>query len=568
MSRLGRFFAIAFFASIACVSNAAEHKKLAADPKPGEVDKLFAKWNKPDTPGAAIAILREGKIIYSRGYGLANLEFGVRNTPDTVFHVASVSKQFTAFAIHMLAQQGKISLDDDVRKYVPELHDYGTPLTIRQLLHHTSGVRDQWALLGLAGWRLSDVITQDDVLGLLTRQKALNFPPGERHLYSNSGYTLLGLVVQRVSGQSLAQFTQDQMFKPLGMTRTHFQERYQTVVKDRAYSYAPLEGGGYQYVALSYSTVGPSSLFTTVRDLARWDENFYSGQVGGKAVLSAMQEKGKLNSGQEISYASGLIVEKYRGLNIVWHNGGDAAYRTNILRFPDQHFSVIVLANAGDMDPTTLSQRVADIYLADKLTGPVPGAVASPVKPVEASIDPKLLDGFTGNYKLDGGPVLVFSKEEGKLFAQATNQSKVPVFPSAPNEIFWKVVDARFTFDKPGEDGTIAGGTLHQGGRNFAAHKLNLPPLTAESTRDYVGEFYSDELNVLYTVSFQDGRLMLRHPRGTAPIQQIAADTFTGGVGELRFVRGADGRCTGLSVNNGRVQDLRFVKGTFTASTN
>jgi len=265
------------------------------------VDQIFAQWAGPDSPGASIAVIENGKIIYSKGYGSANLEYGVPNTPATVFDLASVSKQFTAFAIHLLAQDGKLSLDDDVRKYVPRLHDFGKVITIRQLLHHTSGVRDHWNLLILAGWRLDDVITDGDVARLLFRQTELNFAPGDRYLYSNSDYTLLAMVVKQVSGRTLPEFAKECIFDPLGMSHTHFQNNYGVVVKDRAYSYARQPDGKYQYVALS-----SSSLFSAVGDLARWDENFYTGEVGGPALLAQMQEKGKLNNGKEIDYASGL----------------------------------------------------------------------------------------------------------------------------------------------------------------------------------------------------------------------------------------------------------------------
>jgi CubicO group peptidase (beta-lactamase class C family) len=259
-----------------------------------DVDRLFAKWNKPDSPGAVIAIIKDGAIIYSRGYGMANLDYGMPNTPSTVFHLASVSKQFTAFAIYLSAQDGKLSLDDDIRKYLPELHDFGKRITIRHLLHHTSGLRDQWNLLALAGWRLEDVIRAEDVLDLIWRQKELNFDPGSAYLYSNTGYTLLGLIVERVSGKPLSEFAQERIFRPLGMAHTHFQNGYGTIVKDRAYSYERTGHGGYEYVALSYSTVGPSSLFSTVGDLALWDQNFYTGQIGGKLLIAEMEAPGRV----------------------------------------------------------------------------------------------------------------------------------------------------------------------------------------------------------------------------------------------------------------------------------
>jgi CubicO group peptidase (beta-lactamase class C family) len=395
--------AVAVFCLLApCVAGAQTDAKPPTTPVSGPmahaVDHLFAQWTTPDSPGASIAVIQNGKIVYSKGYGAANLEYGVPNAPTTVFHLASVSKQFTAFAIYLLAQDGKLSLDDDVRKYVPKLHDFGKVITIRQLLHHTGGVRDQWNLLALAGWRLDDEITDDDVARLLFQQTELNFAPGDQFLYSNSGYTLLAMVVKQVSGKTLPEFARERIFDPLGMSHTHFQDNYGIVVKDRAYSYGRRPDGKYQYVALTYSTVGPSSLFSAVGDLARWDENFYTGEVGGPALLAQMQEKGKLNNGKEIEYASGLEIGKYRGLRTVEHAGGAAAYRTNILRFPDQHFSVVVLANAGDLSPTALSFKIADIYLKDRLQ-PTPDKPSLGDRP-EVTIDPKVLDAYVGDYEL------------------------------------------------------------------------------------------------------------------------------------------------------------------------
>lgn len=234
------------------------------DPLTKKVDQLFATWDKPESPGAAIAVIKDGVVVYKRGYGSANLEYNVPITPQTVFHVASVSKQFTAFAIALLAHQGKLSLDDDIRKHLPEVPDFGKKITIRHLIHHTSGLRDQWTLLGMAGWRLDDVITKEHILKMVRHQKELNFDPGAENLYSNTGYTLLAVIVERVSGQSFRDYTDANIFKPLGMTNTHFHDDHERIVKNRAYSYSPAgPGGGFKAAPLNYANVGATSLFTT-----------------------------------------------------------------------------------------------------------------------------------------------------------------------------------------------------------------------------------------------------------------------------------------------------------------
>lgn len=530
----------------------------AEDVMANAVDQLFARWARPDSPGASIAVIQNGKTIYSHGYGAANLEYGVPNTPATVFHLASVSKQFTAFAIHLLAHDGKLSLDDDVRKYVPKLHDFGKSITIRQLLHHTSGVRDQWNLLALAGWRLDDEITDDDVARLLFQQTELNFAPGDQFLYSNSGYTLLAMVVKQVSGKTLPEFAKERIFDPLGMSHTHFQDKYGVVANDRAYSYGRQPDGKYQYVALTYSTVGPSSLFSTVGDLARWDENFYTGEVGGLALLAEMQQKGKLNDGKDINYASGLFIGKYRGLRTVEHAGGDAAYRTNILRFPDQHFSVVVLANAGDMNPAALSFGIADIYLKELLK-PAPDKPALDDKP-EVTVDPRILDAYVGNYELRPGFVISISKDNDHLVTRATGQPSFPMYAVSNTAFRLRVVAAEIVFEDVAQGGTAQNAVLHQNGANLPLKRITIDKPAADRLKAYEGHYYSAELGVIYDVFISENGLMVRYPRGELDLQPVGTDAFTTGfpIANLKFACANDGKCNALSIDDGRVKQLRF----------
>ncbi len=529
------------------------------------VDALFSAWDKPDMPGCAVAIYQDGAIIYRHGFGLADIEHGAPILPSTPFHVASMSKQFTAFAIHLLAREGKLSLDDDVRKYLPELPDYGKTITIRHLLHHTSGLRDQWNLLAMAGWRLDDVLTEEDIFTLVTRQKGLNFAPGKKELYSNTGYTLLGIIVKRVSGKPLPEFAEERIFAPLGMVQTRFHDEYGTLVKGRALSYMPDLAGGYRYVALSYSNVGATSLFTTVEDLALWDENFYSGQVGGKELLAEMQIPGTLTNGKATDYASGLAIDTYRGLKTVSHSGGDAGYRTEMVRFPDQHFTVAILANAGNLKPTELAYKVADIYLDKQFTvkpAAPDAATATPATPAEVALDPAQLDALVGDYALSPQFVITFTKENGRLMAQATGQSKIPLFAAGERDFFAKAVNAQFSFDAPDKDGVVQGGVLHQNGRDLAARRIARTELSAALTAAYEGEFYSDELRALYTVTARDGKIMLRYPRGEIALNPVAPDVFKGSfpIGLLRYHCLAGKGCSGFSLSNGRVRGLQFTK--------
>ena len=388
-------------------------RSMAESTEHTRVDAIFAQWDKPSSPGCALLVLEDGKPLYDRSYGMADLENRVPITSRTVFHVASISKQFTTASIALLAQEGKLSLDDNIRKYVPELPDYGTPITLRQLANHTSGLRDQWDLLKWAGWRLpDDLITDDDVLRVAFRQRSLNFTPGTDYAYSNTGYTLLAHVVKKVSGQSLKDFTAARIFAPLGMRHTHFRDDHAEIVPNLAHGYdipantnaAPTASkvtGGYKISNPHLDTAGPSNLLTTAQDLARWDENFYTPRVGGSTLIQQLIEPGKLKSGKELVYAFGVEVPQYRGLRAVEHSGRDAGYRSDILRFPDQHFSVILLCNTPELVTRDYARKVADVYLAShfKSEPPVPKQPAAP--PPSRELSSSALAAYTGTYHSD-----------------------------------------------------------------------------------------------------------------------------------------------------------------------
>jgi CubicO group peptidase (beta-lactamase class C family) len=526
-----------------------------------QVDALFAKWNKPDTPGCVVEVIRDGKVLFRKGYGMADLERAVPISPATIFNIGSTSKQFTAFAIHLLAQDGKLSLDDDIRKHLPDMPDFGKTITIRHLLQHTSGLRDYLNLLIMAGWRIDDVITQDDALDMIGRQRALNFAPGQEHLYSNTGYLLLAKIVQHVSGKPLAAFAKERIFDPLGMKHTLFHERYGTLVPGRALSYIPAPGGGYQYVAQSDASVGPGSVLTTLDDLALWDRNFYDGRVGGKELLAQMQTPGVLNNGQAIKYASGLFIETYRGLKLVEHSGGLPGFRSQLSRFPDQRFTVAVLANTPDISPVAMSRKIADIYL-DKDMAPKPAPAAPSTPPAEIALDPARLDAFVGYFALSPDFGLTFTKEDGHLMAQGSGQPKFPLYAAGERDFFMKVVDASFTFNAPGKDGIVTSGVLHQSGRDTPAVRAEKPGRPESEQTQFEGEFYSDELHVLYTVALKKGRLMLTYPRGTVELAFQGNGKFGAEfpLGEIQYRCTPQAGCTGFTTNNGRARGVLFTK--------
>jgi CubicO group peptidase (beta-lactamase class C family) len=329
------------------------------------VDEVFEDLTASGSPGCALGVYRNGQMIYAKGYGLANVEEGVPITPKSVFDIGSTSKQFTAASILLLEKQGKLSVNDDVRKYLPELPDYGNKITILNLLNHTSGLRDYLTLMELAGIPTDSVTTDEDALALIARQRVLNFAPGSEWLYSNTGFFLLSTIVKRVSGKTLREFAGENIFTPLGMTQTQFRDSHTSLIANRALAYdANEKRGGYTLNVSYFEQTGDGAVHTSVEDLLKWDENFYTGQIGGKIFLAELQEHGKLNNGKVLDYAKGLNVAEYRGLHTVRHGGSWGGYRAELLRFPDQHFSVACLCNVGNANPARRANEVADVYLA------------------------------------------------------------------------------------------------------------------------------------------------------------------------------------------------------------
>ena len=455
----------AFFVALVSILSGARAAGTSQD-APARVDALFSRWDTA-TPGCSVAVSREGAVILERGYGMANLEYGARITPATRFHVASISKQFTAAAIVLLAQEGRISLDDPVRKYVPELADFGEPITIRHLVHHVSGLRDQWAVLDASGWRYSqDLITDDDVMRVVSRQRKLNFPPGTRESYSNTGYTLLAQIVRRVSGKTLRQFTQERLFVPLGMTSTHFRDDFSAVEPQFAYGYS-LDGAEARTSVTNFDTTGATSLITTAQDLLKWEENFHHARVGGRSFIEQMLEQGRLRDGKRISYAFGLVHGNHRGLRTVSHSGGDAGYAAHLLRFPDQRLSVAVLCNSSDAGPVELAEKVAEVYLESRMK-PVAAAPddsrpgPSHEEAADFTVKPELLPAYSGEYQSDEIEIpYEIGMRDGALVLDTLKRHAVPLRPKGPDIFegdgyrlhFVKRPDGKVTgFELVGED--------------------------------------------------------------------------------------------------------------------
>ncbi len=330
------------------------------------IDSIYLPMSHSGSPGCAAGVYQDGAVTFARGYGFANLTHDIPITPGTRFTVGSVSKQFTAASIALLARAGRLSLDDDVRKYIPEMQAYPTPVRIRHLVHHTSGLRDFWELVGLSGLRYDDGYSSDDMLAMAARQKGLNFTPGAEYRYSNTGYLALAVIVQRVTGQSLRRFADSAIFQPLGMRETLFLDDHNEIVPGRAMAYSP-RGTGWQVNVWNNDIVGQGGIVTTLADLQKWDENFYTGKVGGREFIELMHQTEPLTSGAENRYAFGLSVGMYRERRLVEHTGSTGGYRAAIFRFPELHTSFAMLCNRSTVNTTSLALRMADVVLLESL---------------------------------------------------------------------------------------------------------------------------------------------------------------------------------------------------------
>ncbi len=528
----------------------------AAPDRKAQVDVVFAAFDRTDSPGCALGVFQDGGLAYARGYGMANLELHVGNSSETAFDIGSTAKQFAAFSILLLARDGKLSVDDDIRKYVPEIPDYGPRITIRHLLTHTSGLRDYLELMDLDGIREEDLTTEQDALDILTRQKALNFTPGSEHLYSNSGYFLLSVIVRRASGRSLRDFANERIFRPLGMTHTQYNDDHTRLIANRATGYSPRKGGGFELSMSDFEQTGDGGILTTVEDLLRWDQNFYEPVVGDRKLLAEMQTPGKLNDGKTLQYAFGLSIGKDGGLNTVSHGGAWVGYRAQLLRFPDQHFSVACLCNLSTSNPSSLARKVAEVYLGNLMEKkPTPATPAAPTRAV--TVPDSDLARFAGAYRdSKAGTVAFLSVEAGRLVVRAAG-SRLELSPVAANRFVDRSGEVTLAFG-PAPSGRPRLEILEEG----EARQLFDPIETWKPASDlgaFAGAYTSDEVSAVFHFAVADGKLVLRHRTiSPDPWKPTVPDSFTEGYRSVAFTRDASGKVDGFKLNAGRVRGIVF----------
>jgi CubicO group peptidase (beta-lactamase class C family) len=486
------------------------------------IDELFADVARSDSPGAAVAVIQNGRILYENAFGMADLERRVALTSGSVFEIGSVSKQFTAFCILLLEADGALTLDDDVRTWIPELPQYGRPITIRHLLHHTSGIRDIETLLPLAGVPWVNYYSASQSLDLITRQKGLNFPPGEQHLYSNSGYLLLARIIEEVSGLSLRQFARQRIFEPLGMEHTEFWDDPEQIVTGRALPYSRDSEGRWRQALWNLPFAGPSGLYTTVGDLALWDANFYDNRLGGGPELIArMTTPGVLANGESLDYAAGLSLGSYRGHQLIEHGGAWMGYRAILMRLPEERLTVIVLSNASEI--FVRSETIADLLLPeDEEPGEASG---EPPPPADASpsveLSPEQLEAWAGTYwNEDDELIRTLEVREGKLFYVRTNGSSTEL--GAADERSFFMIGPAVRVDVVLAGAVPADRTMTvtvEGDEPLLFHPVAKP--AASSLQGLAGTYWSAELGRELQLVLADGRI---HVHWSDEARQVPAE--------------------------------------------
>lgn len=516
------------------------------------IDDLCARWDRGDAPGCAVGVVRDGELVHEVYVGMADLEHGVRIGPGSVFDIASTSKQFTAAAILLLAQRGELSLDDDVQAYIPELPDYGAPITIRHLVHHTSGLRDYLALLHLAGAHEGDHFDAQDVLDLVCRQHDLNFPPGTQHSYCNSGYVLLAIIVTRVTGESFTAWTAREMLAPLAMSSSHFRDDATEVVPGLVQSYARRDDGSLRKTITNDDVAGDGGLLTTLRDLVNWERNFLEETVGGPGFTQTMSTPGTPDDDEE-RYGFGLSIGEYRGLRTVGHGGNLYGYSGEYLRFPDQRVAIFCLANLGGFDSPGLARRVADIALEDVLAPRDDPAPAGDTRPTPGD----LLASLPGLYRQDvTGLVIEVARDGDALHA-------ILVDRQAP--LAWQS-GATFatTFAEIALDVVFDGDRVrfeHEGEAMLTAQRIEPPDPAALDLRSYTGTFHSDELGIDAHVALDGDSLRLRRGRAVPDVlRPTLADEFSLGFGGVAFTRDGGGAVDGFRLSMSRTSAVSFTR--------
>lgn len=535
----------------------------SADLTPAEikqVDALFEEWDEADSPGCALAIVKDGAVVYARGYGSADLEHDVPITPDTVFRIASTSKQFTAACIHLLAQDRTLSLDDDVREWIPELSAAVGSASLRQLLHHTGGLRSYLTLMSLAGTPVAGYYTEEEALAMLTRQQGVNFSPGERYEYSNTGFFLLSIVVERASGQRLREFADERLFKPLGMTDTHFHDDHTEVVPGRAMGYFELDEG-YALDMTRLEMCGDGGLFTTVNDLTKWMANFRKPKIGGRKWLAALLKPGVLNDGEVLDYASGLVVDEWKGARQIYHGGAFVGFRAEMLHLPELGFGVVCLANVDQFEPTVLCEEIRDLLLGvapeqddwfEEESWEVPASTDIP----RASL--KQWEGVWSELGAAKARVLRITARRRSLNIRGGGIG-MRFVPSSEHEFVHARNGTRLEFSVP--DGGDPQLRVFEKGAEEPTLFERAAPFEPDNLQAYAGAYWCEELAVLYRILWsEDGLLLSFRGSKLGELEAVLPQRFRGPLGATLWFKAGEDVPSGFKLDVSGVDGLQFVR--------
>lgn len=528
-----------------------------------KIDSLFMQWDTKASPGCGIGIIRNDSLIYAKGYGMANLEYNISITPETIFNMASVSKQVTALSIVLLAREGRLNLDDDIHKYLPWFPDMKEKITIRNLLSHTSGIREHFQLAGIAGSRIDDVITEEEMIKLLTMQQSLNFKPGSQYSYSNSNYTLLAEIVKKVTGKTLRQFTDSAIFKPLDMHHTWFYDDYTEIVPNFAYSYWPSGTGHYSNAIVHYSTAGPSNLFSSVDDMSKWIMNFYDHRVGDQQDIVQLTQKGKLNNGKELQYAMGIEVDSYNGQRRYQHSGSAAGYRTFISVFPELKMGFIVFGNVSNFRPQRATEQITNLFIKDvspKKNGVKPQYTDTTLAELKDTLSIKK---FLGDYISDDHIQFHVRLRYNKLWL-ADLKGHGPVIVKAAKDTFevFNHPEVKFVFSINNKNEKVLDEYWPV---DRTRHLVKFDPAAKPDKilLTYTGTYYCPELDCNYHIVLKDHNLILTSNKYDIPLSLYGDDHLTNGtwwMDNIMIVRDSKNQITGFEVDSDRVMHLWFKK--------
>lgn len=552
---------IIIFAGVQCSFGAELQSRHEITEITEAVDGIFAEWDVPGSPGGAFILTDGGEVVLKRCYGLADIEHGIPVTQETRFELASVSKPFTAFGVLLLVHKGKLRLGDDIHEFLPELPDYGSNITVADLLHHTSGISDWVRVRPYAGQRGSIGFGIKELLNLVARQRILEFEPGSKWSYSNSNYGLLAEIIARVTGQPFGEWMQDNVFGPIGMNATSFPVDGKSILPNRANAYFRKSDDEFvRSLVESFEIPGPAHAFSTIDDMAKWIDNLRTGRVGGPGIIEKMQDRPTLTTGEKSFYGGGLGMGTYRGIRTAGHSGQTGAFKTELVYCPDIEVGVFVAGNAGWMRAADIARRILDIYLGDKLE-PLPEAeTAGTGESDEASyldMDPAEYDRFLGGYRLEADPSVLFAvAREGKWLVGAIVGEGLDFFrPLAASKFENRHHNCLLTFySGETKEGAAERVLVTLSGEEIWATRVQLPD-NSSWLDECVGFYYSDEIEAAYEIARESGGLAVRMAGSKSrPIHPIETDLLAGGIGILTFLRSDTGDVIGFDF--GEPEDL------------